>query len=1000
MSAIHSATNDEKNKLRANGRYSAFGLVFPASNVVWKARINQATIDLSFVSYIDWDTQTTGNYANIKEGMTIWIGSADGLSDVGKIRVRGTATATRVFFDAVSNIRFADNLYLTVVDDFEIKAIQYLGTSANDVTAMGVAYTNQNVNYKPIVIMGGEAVLKLTGGTASVTKNAADSWLPDGTITAYAWACDTASSVDNSTTASATFNFSTTGTHLISLQITGSNSETSKRYQKIIVWDENAPYIKCDLETPPYGTEAEGGFECSVRCLSDVDRSSIKPDAKVILFAVRELFDGVETSIGQCLGSENVMLSGWIAGETIKTDAATGEVVFSIRGTTGKMKLSNGQAYQYTTVRVAPTGWSEMNMPKLIHIYWHYVTWRTTLAQCVDCYPPDDETYMPSIEGSAGDLYQQLSSIGANMFARVGSDIYGRLFFDIDPEMLSDSDKNSVTEVMELTDADRAVVSTIDRQPAGTSAVYLSAQTLNSASVQARTVYSVSPGVIELPTGVSFSGECFASNQADANSKAGRLLAKMNNGETISVAIPENNRLIGLYPNQIITITIPADDTPLNDEITGRFKPTSLQYLYDRENGALSVELSGKLLKPEELSANGIVPAFDSVDSGIDIDSSFDLGGFDGGFSEELPQFLLPDLPELPEFPNEVIEATGAFIVGDDETVWYTNNFDSLDPNYFLVETIEPSPFFRYLIKTPDGHIYAIFDQKIMWATVDNPSFKTLIDKAFLKKYYPDTGALVSDMQYISAVGASLTDPNKIVAIIGSGYLGLRRGNIWTGDNTGLTQGVELSNYPNSGGTVYFSQGHIFAHYATGGALSVISVKISGDASSEETIVTPGLNYVSGIKDFDNSLYLNYDYPYQTGFLLSDNDGMTAGTIFPAFPTAFLSAFFYRYPGAVSPSGNRFMTSHADGGRHVYRSDDGGATFDLVTLPANFECSSIVCIDENRWVMGGRENLFSSPYMPLIYYTDDFGDTWFPKYGDLPFFMEDSYRGIQQIVIF
>src|SRR5690242_9814039 len=194
MAAIHSATSDEKDYLRAMGRMVRFALAFPQSNVIWQGRINQASFDLSYVTELTWDSET-GDYADIIAGMTLWVGSAAGLYDLGMVRVRKAASSSKVFFDPVSKISFADNLYLTVVDDRPIKSIPF----AYDLDGVpfantDTAYTDQNTEFKPVVICGGDAVVKLVAGAGSLMRDLSDSWVPGGTITDYLTECDTADS--------------------------------------------------------------------------------------------------------------------------------------------------------------------------------------------------------------------------------------------------------------------------------------------------------------------------------------------------------------------------------------------------------------------------------------------------------------------------------------------------------------------------------------------------------------------------------------------------------------------------------------------------------------------------------------------------------------------------------------------------------------------------------------------------------------------------------------
>ena len=71
---------------------------------------------------ITYNNVTEGSYTNIWYGMTMYVGTTPGGRDVGRIRVR-SATSTIIYVAENSDIEWADDLYLTVVDFYEINAM-------------------------------------------------------------------------------------------------------------------------------------------------------------------------------------------------------------------------------------------------------------------------------------------------------------------------------------------------------------------------------------------------------------------------------------------------------------------------------------------------------------------------------------------------------------------------------------------------------------------------------------------------------------------------------------------------------------------------------------------------------------------------------------------------------------------------------------------------------------------------------------------------------------
>jgi hypothetical protein len=1000
MAAIHSATSDELTYLRAKGRMARFALAFPQSNIIWQGRINQASFDLSYMSYLVWDTQT-GDYADIVEGMTLWIGSAAGLYDVGRVRIRKAATATHLFFDPVSKIRFLDNLYLTVVDDFEIKSklftydadrVPYANTD--------VSYTDENEVCKPVVIMGGDSVVELISGAGSVQKILSDSWVPGGTITDYLCECVTADSIDDSTTDSPTINFTAAGTHLIKITITASNGETTVRYQKVVVWDaDNLPAF-CRLESVPFEGFQDGGGECSVRAFSGVDISLVKPNAKVILFDVKSVFDGDEISMGQCVGSENIFLSGYIVGESIQTDQATGEVLFTIRGVQDPMKRARGNAFQITRTIISPTTWGEIENPTADLLYWHFITWQTTLSACVDCYPPNLDTIYPDLEGVKGTLFEQLIALGAKNFIFPGCDRWGRLFFEVDADYLSDDDKDAITEVMTITTADRASAR-VDVDSNSVSVVYGSAVTIEPTQTLPKTVYSVSPGKAEDDEGNPVIEDYYAPSQAEANGIAGRIFANRNNNETVYVSLPQNNRLISVFPRQVIIVTIADTENP-RQEYTGPMVPRNIRYVYDEQGGVVSVEISGKYLQPEALSANGAIPISDGEGGFEDFELPTDIPGFD------IPDLMLPELPEFefPLFPGdeETISKDQAIAMTQAGEMWFTDQLSEIDQAWWKMDPDQNLlGDLRSFITTPDGHIYLIYKRQIYWATVEDQKFRILFGPEYLESEYP--GGFEPFQQIIAAYGVSPVDPNKILLIMGSGYTGSRIGHFWSGDHTGVTRGVEVNifdvdfyPYSSTDGSIRLVDGNWLCTYGTAFGNYAVSLIVSLDGSSiidGSTVQTGRIQALSPSQGLDVFLYGQDTFNI---LVLSSDGGLSVGSAL-INPSDSLGISF-GYTVASSPSNSRLMVIYNNAGTpEIHSSNDSGASFSALTLPANFEPSTIFCIDEDKWMAAGREDTGGVTFAPLIYYTDDFGVNWFPKYGNWPIQLPDVGAGIRRIHI-
>lgn len=172
-------TVDELAQTRLPGHWKKYYLGIAKYNTVYTARVNQTFTSNDMVTQITYDGGS-GTLANVKLDMTMYVGSSAGAYDLGMCRIRKTPTSTIFYIGEISNIQWADNLYLTIVDDFQLSAKPL--KIIDDVAYMDVdvAYSDQHATFDPVPIMGGHRVLvldesdpgeKITNGTFPTNTN-------------------------------------------------------------------------------------------------------------------------------------------------------------------------------------------------------------------------------------------------------------------------------------------------------------------------------------------------------------------------------------------------------------------------------------------------------------------------------------------------------------------------------------------------------------------------------------------------------------------------------------------------------------------------------------------------------------------------------------------------------------------------------------------------------------------------------------------------------------
>jgi len=297
------ANAGELTKLRSSGQWARWHVIIDSPDVIYTARatgaINQTTYTLGFDG-------GSGTLANCLYGMTCLIGSTSGGWERGIARLRKAPISGTFYLGADPSIQVSDDDYITILNDFGIWARQPVGSSID----VDYIYSDQFTNFSPVPILGERVTVCSAGDT--ITWNAAASWVPGSTISAYAWTFTGASSSANTTTATPTATYNTSGRFRVSLLVTAANGKTNTGYGWVYVLGPNlAPDTGVIIEDVE--AEAEIGWACKVLAY---DRPTIKDRARVVVYS-EDWFANEAGSIGPITDRENIVMVGWIIGETI-----------------------------------------------------------------------------------------------------------------------------------------------------------------------------------------------------------------------------------------------------------------------------------------------------------------------------------------------------------------------------------------------------------------------------------------------------------------------------------------------------------------------------------------------------------------------------------------------------------------------------------------------------------------------------------------------------------
>lgn len=935
---------------------------------VFACQVNQTFSTHDMIAEVTYDNVTSGAYASVLSGMTVWVGSAPGLYDLGQARVRKAATSTKLYIGEGSEIDWANNLYLTVVDEMGIWAKHVHIASQIVKMDYDVAFTDQHVKFAPVPIMGPNVILDVAAYPVTVTfPEAVNTWVFDSTISAWLWTAS-AGTLSGSTTNNPTLtiaSYPANGLIRVALKPTSAAAANFTGYRYIRVYDAtHRPLTTFDLNDCS-GSFDEGGWSFSVTLYANATRAAIRDRAPMTLFA-RDYYGSTQQSIGQSAGRENIVCSGWVDGESIVEDPNLGTVAFTVQGPQFWIGKITGFPSGVEIAIKTPAAWTSMPGLTVDRALWHLFHWRSTLTAVCDVNRSADTRYAATLRSVSASLWDQIKEIAyTSIFAAPGFDPYGRLFISIDPQLTPSASRTWAT-VMNITKVDWVEAIDIRRKTTpDISMLSLSGIKVNSAG-SGTAYFSLSNGHVFKRFGrVETLNKLLLQSQAQSNTLAGMYVGWKNSQyPDVRIKLAANNRMITLFQNQFLSITVASADTLRGIEYSGNLIPRSVSYQWDAKNGILSTEVTCEAETFAELNMKGDIPE--------------DNSGVDPSTPPVPPVPPLPPLPPIilpPSMPN-TSHPTDVVIASSNFGVLYTTTFDADEPEWLpmndgLTDTEYNS--IGNLVKTSNGKLFIMCDvfgggyKKIYSAPALGAAWS-------LVRLYDDVVGDHASSGWFHALGANPLAEEQIAVFGEVTYLytaNYQNGRFMVGNSGGIPIVSVMYTYGNVlSANMYTLGGWRTVHPRLGGVLiSPTSVpaffKGGVDPNTDLSLSGGGSNAVGvGTQD------IVYAWGGLSGYakIVGGSTITNSTSIIPAL----------RQSLAPSPIGLKIMA--ASGGTHTpYRSADAGATW--ASLSAIIPVGMSVwenCNDDNRWIYGGGTNMK---------FTVGFGDSGsnFNKEGNLTY---------------
>jgi hypothetical protein len=587
-------TGGEQTLLRGAGQHSEvyFWIHNPAT--VFNARINQATFSDPVIE-ITYDGGV-GTYTNIKPGMTLRVGSIVGEDDLGKLRIRKAATATKLYVGAEGGILWAEDAYLTVVDDFEVwwKRAVLQGDNTYQLDE-DLDYAGQHALCDPIARIGCDGAAWLSAGTVTVEWHA-DSYVFGSTIAGHYWTVTGpgAVTITGLLTADATFTVTVAGTYRVNYTAIAATGTATNVYRYLYVFDAAHPPLKCEWKKIS-GSQESGGYGTTITLRSQAGLTQVRPGARVLMFC-RDWFGNTQSDLGPLDGRENVLLAGWIGEkESIVGDPRLGSVSFAVLGGAEMMRKLTGQPVFLKDTDSAPERWTRFQGMTLDHFLWHLCHWRSTVDVVMDTYFTESTLMAGEFITEADSLWEKLYNQSTRrMLARPGVNRYGQLFVRIDPQVLDATARAALVTVQTIDHQDWEAPLEFERETQARVA-RLDLSGIAYTSITSYTpYYSKAPGVALLRRGAYETKDyLMLVDQDHANELAGLMLAAKNNlYPMVPVVLKANNRFIDFAEPAYVAMNLAAGDTLRGIVWSGKkLLATRVEIVFNAGTGRLHTEV-------------------------------------------------------------------------------------------------------------------------------------------------------------------------------------------------------------------------------------------------------------------------------------------------------------------------------------------------------------------------------------------------------------------------
>ena len=605
---------------------------------------------------LPYDNIYEGVYTDVESGMTMYVGTTPGAKDVGRIRVK-VATDTTITVAENSDIPWVDNLWLTIVNFWEIDAIYpritSTGTSTYWYKDYDIGYVNQNDKLGTFICMGPHYAGFIPNDTGQATiyytATGTHSLLGSTPLT-YEWHFEGSPAGTMYGETIGTVAYTVPGHYTTRLKITDSNGVEDVSYRHVSLYDRpghgpSVPILNWSLISLD-GERDSGGWTARISVRDTV--SDIVDGALVVIFADDRYGTTIQSIGGNAQGRQNTVFVGYVMDGSINYNYQMSSIEFDVGSPTEMMKLAEGfsvacnsstnPTVQDTDDVNIPSAWvlvKDMNCKRAIY---HYLRWHSTFLMTNDFQFLGTDYPIEYFDADRNSLYDAIDKLmRGTLIGSVCSDRQGKVWAEVSIMATNGAISGSFPNTMLLDRQDWMGTPVIDEVLndqtsyiemggiyfnsmgggyTGTSVAYLSAAPGDAPSYRGR---------VERIQGLALA------SQDMLNKLNGNIFAYRNSRyPQVDFDLTGNYRHIDIVPYETIKVNLASTDTPRGITWSQKlFHPTSMRWNYNPKDGTFLPTLTLHEVTQGFSGATQIIPPVPPAEDG-------------GGGGYEVPPIFIP----------------------------------------------------------------------------------------------------------------------------------------------------------------------------------------------------------------------------------------------------------------------------------------------------------------------------------------------------------------------